>query len=366
MRLIFLALVTVSTGLLASAEPAQDIKEAASDPKNLYGVVEVGGSGVKAMLFEKTGDEVKFLKKYEPMEADAFSWSASSSGLVASAVTDIVKKMQTEFKVPDDHFDLVGSSGVPSDVRPALSDSIEQNLHLRMNYISVDQESQFVFRNLVPADKTADVVVLDLGSGNSKGTYAEVRSEGTRLVSFSMPFGTKTFAEEIDTQRQNGAFLITAESLSKQIIQPAVHDDAQIAPGMRHRPRIYLVGGIPWAMALVLHPFEAKQPLIRFRSAELEDLLTQMIKSPAAAMSWVSLSHSPRENAAQERRRAMEAAGKIGTIFTDNQIVAGAIILKAYLEQMNYRDREVYFNTQALYAWPQQYVLEMNAAKAEK
>jgi hypothetical protein len=311
---------------------------------------------------------VSFLKKYEPMEADAFSWAASSSGLVASAVAESVKKMQTDFKVPDDHFDIVGSSGVPMNVRPTLSDSIEQNLHLKVNYITVDQESQFVFKNIVPADQQADVVVLDIGSGNSKGSYADVRDEGTRLVSFSLPFGTKTFAEEIDSQRQNGSFLITAESLGRQIIQPAVHDDAQIAPGLRHRSRIYLVGGIAWAMAQILHPFEMKQPLIKFSPQELEDFFAEMIKSPREALQpdLRSAPHQPAVDAAQARQKAGDAIAKIGNVFTDNQLVAGAIILKSYLEQMNYRDRAVYFYTDALYAWPQQYIVEMNGTPSPR
>ncbi len=338
------------------------------DLANVYGVIEIGGSGVKTMLFAKDGENVKFLKKYEPTEANAFSWTASSSGLVADAVADSIKKMQGDYAIPDNHFKIVGSSGVPHDIRQSLSESIIQRLHLKPDYISVEQESQLVFQNLVPKADEKQVVVLDIGSGNSKGSYADVREEGTRLVSFSIPFGTKTFAEEVDAERKDGAFLVTAESLREQVIQPAVRDNVQIAPEMQRREKIYLVGGIPWAMTTLLRPFDTSGDLIRLSPDEIKAFLTKAINSPRSVLqpNLDDAPHQPTQDIEKARQKASGAIAKIGNIYTDNQIVAGAIILQTFLEEMHYQDKEVYFNTQGLYAWPEQYVINMSQADAAK
>ena len=365
---LFLAVLAMSALLHAADNTAEKNPLAGVSPQNLYGVIEIGGSGVKPMLFEKKGGKVLFLKNYEVTEADAFSWTASSSGLVAETVQDVVQKMETDAKVPDDHFDIVGSSGVPSDVRPTLTDSIMQKLHLKVSYITIEQESQLVFRNIVPADQVGDVVVLDIGSGNSKGSYADVRDDGLRLASFGIPFGTKTFAQKIDDERHDGAFAITAESLREQFIQPAIRDDVAIAPGMQHRPRIYLVGGIAWSMALVTHPFEMKQTLIKLTPHEIDSFLDKAISSPREALQpdLAQAPHQPTENVAAARSKATGAIAKIGDVFTDNQLVAGAILLKSYLAEMGYHGRDVYFYTQALYAWPQQYIIDATADQGSK
>jgi hypothetical protein len=207
-----------------------------------------------------------------------------------------------------------------------------------------------------------DVVVLDLGSGNAKGSYAVMRDDGPQFVSFGIPYGTKTFAEKVDAERHDGSFAVTADSLRQQLIEPTIRDDVEIAPGMQHRPKIYLVGGIAWVMSLVTHPYEMKQRLIRYTPDEIDAFLKKAIASPHDALQpdLDAAPHQPKEHVAEARKKAADAIAKVGDIFTDDQIVAGAVLLKTFLQEMGYQDRAIYFNSQALYAWPQQYILEAN------
>ena len=106
-------------------------------------------------------------------------------------------KASTRFRCRTTILALWGSSGLPHDVRQALSDSIIQNLHQRMDYISAKQESDMEFQNIVPAEDYKRVVLLDIGSGNSKGSYADVRDDGTRLISFSIPLARRRLPRKL-------------------------------------------------------------------------------------------------------------------------------------------------------------------------
>ena len=162
--------------------------------------------------------------------------------------------------------------------------------------------------------------------------------------------------------------MVTAESLRQEIILPAVRDDVQISPGMQHRKRIYLVGGIPWVMATLLHPFDTSSDLVALSPDEIDAFLAKAIQSPRSVLQpdLGRAPNQPTEDVEKARQKASTTIAGIGDIFSDNQIVAGAILLKTYLEEMHYQDKEVYFYSKALYAWPQQYVLSKAHTAADK
>jgi hypothetical protein len=345
---------------------------AKDSPDEVYGVVEVGASGVKGMVIQKLPSEAaaenpptKMLKQYEPLDKNAFT--AETAGRVGEAVGQLRKKMQDDFKVPDHHFYLVGSSGLPAEVKSAIAG--KTFAEGAIEFIDANKEATLVFRGIVPPQRLNQVVVLDIGSGNSKGCYVE-KSQPLSFTNFAVKWGTKTFAQEVNTKRKDASqFMIVADPLRTEILVPAVQSAVRDFPGMQTLRRVYLVGGTPWALATLIHP-EQIGPDARGRESSwvklsVEDIAkfyTKATTDPGALLQ-PDLSAVSKEN----RAKAEEDIARIGKIFNHDQLMSGAMVLKTFMDEMQFDKKDaIFFSKRALYAWPQGYLLEKLSAAEEK
>jgi hypothetical protein len=354
--------------LLGGAGVAKELGE------DVYAVVEIGASGVKGMVVQNLpanadpeNPPTKMLKQYEPLDKNAFTAEAASR--VAAAVAQLHQQMQEEFKVPENHFYLVGSSGIPPEVKSALAGKtfIEG---ATIEYIDAAKEATLVFRGIVPARRLSQVVVLDIGSGNTKGAYVEKVKPELTFTTYAIPWGTKTFAQEINARRKDAAqFMIIADPLRTELVLPAVRSAVRDFPGMQNLRRVYLAGGIPWALATLLHPDEIgsdkkgrESSWVKLSVADIANFYAKATTDPALLLQ-PDLSGVGKEN----RPKAEEEVGRVGKVFNQDQLAAGALILKTCAEEMHFERKEaIYFARRALYAWPQGYVLEKLAAERAK
>jgi hypothetical protein len=337
-------------------------------------VVEIGASGVKGMVVQTlksaTDTEVppiKMLKQYEPLDKNAFTAEAASR--VEGAVAQMHKQMQDEFKVPDNHFYLVGSSGIPSEVKSAVAGKTFSEGAIE--FIDPEKEATLVFRGIVPNRRLSQVVVLDLGSGNSKGAYVAKTKPSVTFTTFAMPLGTKTYADEVNKKRKDGSqFMIVADPLRTELILPAVQGMVRDFPGMQNLRRVYLAGGIPWAMVTLLHP-ETIGPdkdgreaaWVKVTMQDIDNFYNKATTDPAALLQ-PDLSAVRKEN----RQKAEDEVARLRkSVFNQDQLAAGAQILKTFADEMHFDKKDaILFSRNALYAWPQGYILEKLSAEHGK
>lgn len=354
---------------IALAKEARETKEAPADA--VYGVVEVGASGVKGMVVQilpATADTEnppsKMLKQYEPLDKNAFTSEAATR--VADAITKLHKDMQDEFKVPTNHFYLVGSSGLPPAVQSAISGKTFME-GAAIEYIDATKEANLVFRGIVPPARLQQVVVLDIGSGNSKGCYIEKMQPEPTFATFSVPWGTKTFAQEVNKSRKDASqFMIAADPLRTELILPKVQSATRDFPGMQNLRRVYLVGGTPWVLASLMHPesivSDPKGPEISWVKISLDDInkyYTLATTDPNALLK-PNLSGVRKESL----QKTEEELTRLRNVFNQDQIMSGALILKTFADEMHFdRKDAIFFSKRALYAWPQGYILEKLASE---
>lgn len=341
-----------------------------SDGGDVYAVVEIGASGVKGMVVQtvpENGDPenppVKMLKQYEPLDKNAFTAEAASR--VGTAVSEMHKQMLDEFKVPKSHFYLVGSSGIPAEVKSALAGKTFLE-GAAIEYIDAEKEAALVFRGIVSPRRLGQVVTLDIGSGNSKGAYVEKSKPEVKFTTYSIPWGTKTYAQEINKGRKDGSqFMVVADPLRKELILPAVQSAVRDFPGMQNLRRVYLAGGTPWAMATLIHPEEIgadrkgrESSWVKISVEDITKYYTKATTDPAALLQ-PDLSGVSKEN----RQKAEDEVARVGKVFNHDQLTAGAQILKTFADEMHFDKKDaIYFARRALYAWPQGYILEKLAA----
>jgi hypothetical protein len=235
--------------------------------------------------------------------------------------------------------------------------------------MDVARESRLVFQGIVPPNrmKLNEVVVLDIGSGNSKGSYLTKNTPPLEFETFSVPLGTGTFAKKVNGARQNGEdFKTVAFKVANDEILPPLRSQIRNKPGMQNCSRLYLAGGLPYVLTTLLHPerIGSKDPQDRsgkknsdwvpLSAADINEFYDIATKNPADLLK-PDLSKVSAENQKLAETETTQAA----SIFNQDELMAGAILLKTYMDEMHFdRKNAIFFSRLALYAWPQGYVKE--------
>src|SRR5262249_7400085 len=130
---------------------------------------------------------------------------------------------------------------------------------------------------VVPPKFSGVALSIDVGGGNTKVAYREVDG---RLVSAELKYGTKTFRDEARKAAGGDPTKLAAkaELLRDQLLVPELSRLSERRSGLLNRERVYLYGGIVWALATALHP-EATGRYVELSARDIEDFHTQLKES---------------------------------------------------------------------------------------
>src|SRR5262249_5496571 len=152
---------------------------------------------------------------------------------------------------------------------------------------------------VVPRNQLDSALLLDVGSGNTKGGY---RDAGTgRYVTLDIPYGVVTFTDLVAKEKKEepeSSFAELAADLRGQVLTPVLKRQLAANPGLRQRDRVYLSGGVAWATATLTHPGE-RGAFVELTLADL-DRLQAMLKERPDALSAADLSSVKDEKARRE------------------------------------------------------------------
>ena len=337
----------------------------------LFGVIEIGGKGVKGVVVDlvnalndencKKDQEVfsdcLLRKKFDPYNVTPLV--KASIGDAAKAAKTIMDEMTNQFTVDPSQIYVVGSSSVNKvehklELKKAIEDTLGNSM--QMDFIDADLEGAYDFQGvlaLLPETwgknthwrdkRQKEVVVLDIGSGNSKGGYMEVVGDEKRFVSFEMKYGTKSFSDMVS--KQGGNFKETSANLRKNELQPAIKELVGRKPGMINRDRVYLLGGISWTLSNLVQP-RNKLHFPPIYPAHFDTLYGRAI-APDAEKRLCS------QNPDRDVNKDIQ---KICDIFTINDVIAGMDLMKTFSEEMRFKNKHVFFMRDSLYAWPLGYL----------
>jgi hypothetical protein len=359
-------LVSLASLVFLTLGPGRVSASANATSGDAYGVVEIGASGIKGQVVRpiaKTvdGPPIELVKEYAPVEANAFKLTAPGSDLIKTTVDQLRNQMQQEFHLLPDRFYVVGSSGLPDEAKAVLS-GIDFGTANKIEFVTPEQESIFLFRGTVPSQKGPDVVSLDIGSGNSKGAYLQQSTPSLTFASFAIPWGTKTAAAFIDQSRKSSDFLAAAQDFRVKRLISAVRSQTEQYPGMQNRRYLYLSGGIIWAMETLLHPFQEDV----LQKVSIDDINTFCEKAVtnANALLHPDLDALIKANPGVEPaaiEKARTEVPRVSTVFTQDQIIAGSLIMKTFASEMHWSQKDgIFFARSALDAWPRGYLVEKN------
>lgn len=356
----------------AKAPPPPPLPAVPANPE-LFGVIEVGGSSVKGVIvdldrgkepdcqyedvFEICLIQKKFDERVEPIAADAVKDTA--------AVVKRVFSKMTALGVDPSQIYLVGSSSVgTAEHTNQLKESIESELGRpgTLAFVSADEEARFAFEGtlqLIPSryreDRRRQAIVLDIGSGNTKGAYKAFSGARGEPRTFEIAdLGTKKFAKKVENSRGSQSFQNQAAALRVSDLRPAVRKAlATHRQDLATHDRVYLLGGISWALTNLAMPNNTQ----RFPQVDprfITDLYKQALQ-PDAKRNLCGQGQRSNPNSGETERVC-----KVFSI--PDQLVAGLELLKTLKEELPFENKKVFFIRGSLYAWPLGYLHSRCAA----
>jgi Ppx/GppA phosphatase family len=335
---------------------------------NLFGAIEVGSKGIKGKVIQEletlNEDGIKLVlfrkEKIEDRNTDPIKPESKSA--TVESVRDVFTEVQKRFNIPCEQIVIYGSSGLSSELdkvspshKIALAQEVQQATGRAMEFITPEAEANFGFDGVVPEWRRSEVISIDIGSGNTKGAFP---ISDNQHDTFSIPFGTVTFTKEVERVKGTSGFQAAAEGAKKELAQ-MINNEIQRKPGMQNSPRVYLAGGISWAMSTLTRPCAKEYAVIGAKVERFDSFVP--IRSEDIATFYNNVTQAPKAlfepnlSECSDKRRAevLKDIEKIkNDTFSIENLIAGAEILRAFDKELGFSGKQVFFARSAKDALP--------------
>ncbi|MBL8186749.1 MAG: hypothetical protein JNK38_02005 [Acidobacteria bacterium] len=374
---LWFVLFLLLSGWLSQAIWAQSRPAAATQTEELHGGIEIGSKGVKAIALRITGEGDDYTVKVlyaeivntTPVQTRNGKFTPEAIHDTANAVQRFRQRMLQDHKVPAANIHIVVSSGLIGDNPQDLSAEVNKRTGQTPEFLDVDTEVQLTIAGAIPKryksgqswyDNRGVSVLIDIGSGNTKGGYQQLRqvavgSAGYDFVTWGIPKGTVTFTNEVNQAAGETAdyatFTRRAQSLSNDSLRAPLRSEIARKPGLLNRRKVYLSGGIVWAMATLLRP-EDRRSYMPLTMDDINNFYLRAVANPETLME-PDLSRITNTALRQEAEREVES---VRNTFTPKNLVAGAEILRAVATEMNLGNKRLQFVRFGHLAWILSYV----------
>lgn len=227
--------------------------------------IEVGAKGVKFVLLDvigkkRTESSYKILKD-SSVNTDFISFNQAVLQQTTTALTGLYRYALNELKLSPSRIFVVISSGVQQSAvynkKTDYLDLLSNNFIAQINepgrkvpVISPEEESEFSMLGAIDDNILTETLLLDIGSGNTKGGFYNETVEDFAPCYIS--WGTKSIANEIknttNTSADAASYLQTLDAFFLQTINPSVKDMVTSRAGLTEKSNNFFSGGIAWAV----------------------------------------------------------------------------------------------------------------------
>lgn len=379
-RSIRLKLLLAGVALLLAVSPvtqAQAKRPATTDPDETLGGIEIGSKGVKAIAVRISGaDEgydVKILYaeiiNTTLMQLRDGKFTPEAVRDTTAAVHRFHQRMRQEYGLQPEQIHVVVSSGVVADNPQDLIAEVSKRIGTTPIFLDIDSEVQLTIAGAIPKryrvgrtwyDNRSISVLIDIGSGNTKGGYQQIRQVPIGrpeydYVTWGITKGTVTFTTEVNKATGDATdyqtFAKRAQALSSASLRAPLRSEVARKPGLINRKKVYLTGGIVWAMATLLYP-EDRRSFVSLTTDDINQFYNRAILNPDALLE-PDLSRITNAALRQEAEREVEL---VRNTFTPRNLIAGAEILRAVMTEMNLTGKRLLYARFGHLAWILSYV----------
>ncbi len=360
-----------------SSSYGQVKKPAAPEPEQRLGGIEIGSKGVKALVVRVSGEDEGYAVKIlyaeiintTPVQTKDGKFTPEAIRDTGVAVGRFYQRMLLEYRIPPGQVHIVVSSGLVGENPQDLAAEVRQRTSQTPAFLDVDSEVQLTVSGAIPKryksgqkwhDNRGISVLIDIGSGNTKGGYQQLRqltfgNSGYDYVTWGITKGTVTYTTDISRAAGEAAdypaFVKRAQELSNNLLRAPLRNEVARKPGLINRKKVYLSGGITWAMTTLLYP-EDRRSFTPLTADDINTFYNRAITNPEKLLE-PDLSRITNSALRQEAEREVES---VRNTFTPKNLIAGAEILRAVAAEMNLTGKRLLFARYGHLAWILSYV----------
>lgn len=308
-----------------------------ADVSNIFAGVEVGSKGVKLSVV-RLNKNLEGDFSYSVLADSAInteiivSWGINES---VKAVEELYYKALNFYKVPNKQIFLVVSSGVMQQAQLTNNlgklETLKQEIKIRLakknktiDFLTPEKEAKLVYLGTIHKEDRSGAVMLDVGSGNTKGGIFE---QNGSFVNFDFSWGTAKIKTEVN--KLQPVSIIDFNDQTKEFIKKVKYD--YISPTFNQKPLIrnqnfmIMGGGICWVMVTLMKPENMDKAFIELTMNEVKKFKSLVLDN------YENLIDENRVNS----KEAKEEFKKVKRNFDQKSMIAGGALVEAIMDDLN-------------------------------
>ena len=341
-----------------------------------YGVISIAVTGITTSVYRIDRHQLRGKDRLSGYEQLGLRRIDNSASLVASplqpgadeaAIANAVElvagdiaKLKSNYAMDDSEIAIVGSSGLRSYAGPIVEQlpaQLRARTGLGMRLLSTREEARLETDWIVPSAERDAVLHIEIAGADVKGGYYHREGGRAAYHDLSLPFGTRNFAGAVKFRYpsvRTDDFGARAADHYQEVVAPVLKAQLAAVPEAVTRPKVYLTGGIVWAMAMIVHPQEmALQKDFTHLSPDDFTTLRKLVETGTPYGAGL-----PDSLIGAQRDWVHKNLGFIRNIFNPHQLAAGAALGAGLGEQLAFASRqEIAFPSFANGASSSQYLL---------
>ncbi len=358
--------MAVSAILLISSldAPANGQTAPANEPSGLYAGIELSIEGAKAVALRVSRGEEEPGLKVIYTEFIRLSLGRTSSGGfkpratldAAEVIQKLLMQLRQQHQIQSERIYLIGSSELGAEHPQDLVSTIAKMTGKTLTFLDPETEIRLSIAGTIPrrekvgttwADSRNSSILIDFGSNNTKAGYQLLKYSLSSppsydFVTTNIAQGTVRYSNEVRrNQGETGdwsGFIQSVRDSGGGRFRDELRSESGSKPGLLNRKRVYLTGGIAWALATLLYP-EKRQAFVPLRSADIARFIGKAGRDPRSLLN-PNLSYIDDRELRQEVGQELIA---VRNSFTPQQLVAGAELLRIVSEQLKWKEKQILF-----------------------
>lgn len=311
-----------------------------------YAGIEIGVKGVKATVLVLTPKADDGYDVNEPFRRSINTtiiagvktkgaFDPQSIEETAKAVKELQEQILAQYQVDKNSLHIVGSSAVAKATnRDQLAEKVKELTGKTLGYINKDEEVLYNLAGSIPSDKVLKALSVDIGSGNTKIGYWDKTGNNGKVVAVEIPLGTVTLTDAVAKAGDDPkALLNAADRVLKDELTPKLRQAMAKTPGYRNRRPVYLVGGIVWTIATLTKSGNS-QDFVKLTPDDIDAFIKGIKTNPEVFLN-PSLTHVKE---AETRKWAEDQVTAVKDVFTPENMLSGAKLLKAVFTDMKIKE----------------------------
>lgn len=317
--------------------------------QNQYAGIEIGGKGLKTFIIDARSIEkgIWVIDKYWFENINILSGIVTTGSLSTTDIETTSKQVLTaynqlinQYKIDKEKIYIVISSGVSvAKNTNQFAKKIQEEVCIQPHIITSDIESKLLFKGCIPPKYYKESMIMDIGSGNTKGGFIETESGKSTFYDFNMDLGTMSFSNLI--YKKYTTFKIPDFINLVKEYEPKLNADVKemyenhaITSGKK---KIYASGGSVWAFFTIFNNDDSRNNLIEFK---LEDVYKydDVLRNDFDTYKALALKNP-------------EIARVFKTFTHENLIASNAILIATLSNIKKIESKKLYFAKQPEISW---------------